>query len=295
MALSAVFSSLKEGKFTFSTEKNPSKTLAELIARAQKYTNAEEFSNAHKNVQVAEPNGKGKRLRNEETQLFSKGLDDRASRDHHLNRKPEGKFRSYTSLNTSTEQILFDIKEHKLLNWPVYMRADPDHRDKRKYCHYHRDHSHNTTDCVDLKDEIKTLIRKGHLRRYTKEERVAWKEERGREREQPNNTMKEPTEIYTIFRGSSGGGDLNWARKAHSRKFDPEHYVHLTEPPSKELRVSLCSLTFTEEDAREIQYPHDDALVVPMIITNRKVYRILVDTGSLADIIYSKPLKEWRF
>ncbi|XP_058075684.1 uncharacterized protein LOC131224158 [Magnolia sinica] len=78
MALAAVFISLKEEKFTFSIGKNPPKTLTKLVARAQKHTNAEEFSNAHKSVQVANSNGKGKKPRNEESQPSNKGLDNRA-------------------------------------------------------------------------------------------------------------------------------------------------------------------------------------------------------------------------
>ncbi|XP_058104861.1 uncharacterized protein LOC131248550 [Magnolia sinica] len=284
MDLAAMFNGLKERKFTFSIRKNPPKTLADLVARAQKYTNAKEFSNAHKNVQVTEPTGKGKRPRNEEPQPSSKGLDDRDPRDRRPSRKSEGKFRSYTSLNTSTEQILLDIRGHKLLNWPVCMRADPDHRDKCKYCRFHQDYDHNTADCVDLKDEIEALVHKGHLRQYTKEGKTARKEER----EKPNNTTEEPTEIRTIFGGSSGGGDPNRARKAHSRKSDPEHHVHLTERPSKELRVNLYNMTFSEDDACGIQHPHDDALVVTMTIANHKVYCILVDTESSANVIYSE-------
>ncbi|XP_058075987.1 uncharacterized protein LOC131224695 [Magnolia sinica] len=178
MTLSAVFGGLKEARFTFSIGKNSSKTLADLIARAQKYTNAEEFTNARKNVQVTNPTGKGKRPKNEESQPSGKGPDDRTPRDQSPSRRPEGKFRSYTPLNTSTEQILLDIRGEKLLNWPVCMKVDSEHRDKRKYYRFHRDHGHNTADCVDLKDEIETLICKGHLRRYTKGERTAWKEER---------------------------------------------------------------------------------------------------------------------
>ncbi|XP_058104636.1 uncharacterized protein LOC131248382 [Magnolia sinica] len=231
MTLSAMFGGLKEGRFTFSIGKNPPKTLADLIARAQKYTNADEFSNAGKNV-----------------------------------------------------QILLDIRGHKLLNWPVCMKADPDHQDKRKYCHFHQDHSHNTADYVDLKDEIETLIRKGHLCRYAKGERTTRKEERGQE--QSNNTTEELAKICTIIGGSSGGGDSNRTRKAHSRKYDLEHYIHLTERPSKELWVSPCSMTFLEDDAHGIQHSHDDTLVVTVTIANHKVYYILIDTGSSANVIY---------
>ncbi|XP_058084523.1 uncharacterized protein LOC131232302 [Magnolia sinica] len=162
------------------------------------------------------------------------------------------------------------------------MKVDLDHREKRKYCQFHRDHDHNISDCVDLKDEIETLIRKGHLRRYTKEERTT------RRQEQASKAAKEPTEIRIIFGGSSNGGDSNRARKSHSWKSDPEHYVHMAERPRKELGVGPCSLTFTEDDARGIQHPHDDALVVTMVIVNHKVYPILVDIGSSIDIIYSE-------
>ncbi|XP_058111727.1 uncharacterized protein LOC131255049 [Magnolia sinica] len=157
MVLSTVFSGLREGKFTFSIRKNPPKTLAELVTRAYKYTNTEEFSNIRKNVQVAELTSKGKRSRYEEPSSANKKPDDHALRDRCPSRKSEEKFHSYTPLNTSTEQILLDIKGQKLLNWPVCMKADPDHQDKRKYFCFHRDHDHNTADCVDFKDELRLL------------------------------------------------------------------------------------------------------------------------------------------
>ncbi|XP_058075794.1 uncharacterized protein LOC131224287 [Magnolia sinica] len=152
------------------------------------------------------------------------------------------------------------------------MKADPNHLDKYKYYCFHRNHGHNTTDCVDLKDEIETLIRKGHLRRYTKEERTALREEQ----EQSSNAVEEPVEIRAIFGGSSGGVDSNRARKAHSWKSGLEHYVHMTERLSNELRVS----------------PHDDALVVTMTITNHRVYCILVDTKAKLMLSTREPLKE---
>ncbi|XP_058111195.1 uncharacterized protein LOC131254214 [Magnolia sinica] len=263
---------------------NPPKTLAELITRAQKYTNAEEFSNTRKNVQVIEPIGKGKRPRNKEPQPSSKRPNDCTPHDRRPSKKPEGKFHSYTPLNTSIEQILLDIRGQKLLNWPICMKANPDRRDKRKYCRFHRDHGHNTADCMDLKDDIETLIRKGHLSRYTKEERTARREER----ELPNNTAEEPIKICTIL------GDSNRARKAHSRKPDPELYIHMTERPTKELQVSPCSLTFTKDDACRIQHPHDDALVVDMTIVNHKVYHTLVDTRISADVIYYEAFERMR-
>ncbi|XP_058096242.1 uncharacterized protein LOC131241468 [Magnolia sinica] len=203
MTLSTMFNGLRERKFTLSTGKNPPITLAELISRAHKYTNAKKFSNFHRTVQVAEQSSKEKRLRNEEPQSSNKKLDDRASRDCRPSRRLESKFHS----NTSPEHILLDIRSQKLLNWRVWMKIDAENRDKREYYQFHHDHGHNISDYMDLKDEIKVLICKGHLRRYTKQERSAWREE------QPSKPAKELAEICTIYDGSYGGGDSNKAHK----------------------------------------------------------------------------------
>ncbi|XP_058076315.1 uncharacterized protein LOC131224885 [Magnolia sinica] len=47
-------------------------------------------------------------------------------------------------------------------------------------------------------------------------------------------------------------------------------------------------ISFTKEDARGIHHPHDDALVVTLMITNRRVFRILINTGSSADVLFTQ-------
>ena len=46
------------------------------------------------------------------------------------------------------------------------------------------------------------------------------------------------------------------------------------------------SITFTEEDAQEIQFPHNDVVVVSLNIADYDVRRILVDSGSSVDILF---------
>ena len=43
---------------------------------------------------------------------------------------------------------------------------------------------------------------------------------------------------------------------------------------------------FSEEDARRLHHPHNDALVVSVRIEDYNVHRILVNNGSSADILY---------
>ena len=43
---------------------------------------------------------------------------------------------------------------------------------------------------------------------------------------------------------------------------------------------------FSEEDARRLHHPHDDALIVSVRVGDYNVHRMLVDNGSSADILY---------
>ena len=46
-------------------------------------------------------------------------------------------------------------------------------------------------------------------------------------------------------------------------------------------------ITFTLEDMAGIEYLHDDALVIDTLIGNYKIRRILIDTESSANILYT--------
>ncbi|XP_058078570.1 uncharacterized protein LOC131226876 [Magnolia sinica] len=250
MALTAMISGLKDGRFLFSIGKNPLATLSDLINRAQKYTNAEEFFSCEKVPKAQSIHPKTRSARMPHSNLA------RARRD------PIGDPRQKAiTLVDLHEDGSRSARQAQILSLSY--------------------HGHNTSDCIDLK-EIETLIRKGHLCQYIKEERQARKDE------QPGRARDDGTKIRMIYGGPSGGSDSNQARKAHARSIYPEHYIHLANRPRKELQVSTCNLTFTEDDACGIQHPHDNALVVTMTISNRKVYCILVDTGSTVDILYSE-------
>lgn len=61
-----------------------------------------------------------------------------------------------------------EICGKKYANWLSKLKEKPDNRDKRKYCHFHCDHDHNTEKYRTTKDEIEYLIRQGHLNRFKK-------------------------------------------------------------------------------------------------------------------------------
>ena len=51
---------------------------------------------------------------------------------------------------------------------------------------------------------------------------------------------------------------------------------------------------FSEEDARHLHHPYDDALVISIRVGNYNMHRVLVDNGSSADILYYPAFQQMR-
>ena len=51
---------------------------------------------------------------------------------------------------------------------------------------------------------------------------------------------------------------------------------------------------FSEEDGRRLHHPHDDALLVSLRVEDYNMHRVLVDNGSLADILYYPAFQQIR-
>ena len=63
------------------------------------------------------------------------------------------------------------IKDEEVLTYPGKLKGDPNRRSRDKYCRFRRDHSHDTTDCYDLKQQIEALIKQGKLQKFVRKER----------------------------------------------------------------------------------------------------------------------------
>ena len=62
--------------------------------------------------------------------------------------------------------------------------------------------------------------------------------------------------------------------------------VQLTGSVPKIARRESPIIGFSEEDARHLHQPHDDALVVSVRVGDYNVHQMLVDNGNSADILY---------
>ncbi|GAV90555.1 hypothetical protein CFOL_v3_33964, partial [Cephalotus follicularis] len=164
-----------------------------------------------------------------------------------------------------------------------------------KYCRYHRDHGHDTEECRQLKNQIEDLIRKGHLRKYVDRDAPQGRREQRREeaprQEEPQQQQPRGV-IHTISGGVASGGDDSNARKAYGRQSLAVQQVS----HSKRLRTGGDEevISFSEADYEGVRLPHDDPVVVTLLVELFTMKRILIDNGSSTDILYKHAFDQLR-
>ncbi|KAK3010023.1 hypothetical protein RJ639_010986 [Escallonia herrerae] len=94
--------------------------------------------------------------------------------------------------------------------------------------------------------------------------------------------------INTISGGIAAGGSSGKARKAYARE------VCVTSPPpNKKLKkVPAATITFSDDDSKDIKTPHDDPLVITIKAGNFDVKRVLIDNESSAEILFHDAFKK---
>ncbi|GAV87003.1 LOW QUALITY PROTEIN: hypothetical protein CFOL_v3_30429, partial [Cephalotus follicularis] len=129
----------------------------------------------------------------------------------------------------------------------------------KKYCRYHRDHGHDTEECMQLKNQIEDLILKGHLRKYV-------------DRDAPQGRREQRREEAPRQKRSSSKSNLGVLRTGGDEEV----------------------ITFSEADYEGVHLPHDDPVVVTLQVTLFTMKRILIDSGSSVDILYKHAFDQLR-
>nr|XP_017228856.1 PREDICTED: uncharacterized protein LOC108204075 [Daucus carota subsp. sativus] len=159
-----------------------------------------------------------------------------------------------------------------------------------RFTEFHKDTEHKTDDCRQLKDEIEFLIRKGKLSRYTRDtdRNSRDNDNRGKDNDDRDkrNQPRGPV-INVISGGPTAAGLSTNSRKAYAR----EVMCILGEPP-KRAKIEF-SLAFDNLDLDRVKFPHDDPLVITMVIGTSSVKMVLVDSGALSRYLFMMHMRRW--
>ncbi|XP_050246488.1 uncharacterized protein LOC126694326 [Quercus robur] len=253
---------LRSRDLVASLAKNPPKTIAEMLLKAQKYMNAEDALAAIKYVK--KPGDKAKKEDDHRGQKRER--PDRRNNDENRRKDDKGPR---------------TIKDEHYLKWLRPLHSSPSIYDKNK----------------DLKEQIEELIQKGKLQKYVKKgEYSKFKDgnkSQHRSSSQDDRSSQPPQdvigEIKTITGGPFSGGSFKSLKKAYQRQVNSIHTI----PPSKQQRTDR-DVSFNEGDARGMKQPHNDPLVIMLNIEGFNTKRILVDNDSSADIIYLPAFQQLR-
>uniref|UniRef100_A0A2N9IAH4 Uncharacterized protein n=1 Tax=Fagus sylvatica TaxID=28930 RepID=A0A2N9IAH4_FAGSY len=265
VTVTAFMAGLRKGDFLYELYKDPPETMSELMYEATKHMNAEDALEA-----MDDPPPKRRKETEDRKPEPAKQKVPKFSEtpERKWTTAPLVKFSSFTPLNTPIDKLLLQIQDDPSLRWPGKIRSDPNSRPKNLYCRFHRDHGHLTEDCVALKEQVETLIRQGKLQK-------------------PGLVG----EIRTIIGGPASGGTSRASRKAYARQV---HNIMVVQRPPKNVCLDDQIIPFSEEDARGTHQPHDDALVITVNIAGFTTRRVMVDNGSLADILYLSAYRQMR-
>ncbi|XP_022846207.1 uncharacterized protein LOC111368948 [Olea europaea var. sylvestris] len=243
-----------------SLSKNPPESMHDLLRKGDKYVDAEEVEKITKNLrdereaEVHKRKTYDKQRHTDKNKPKNERINKGYAQDRPVKQKRE-EVKTPTPLSIPRTKLLMKIQHMRELEWPKPMPTPSGKRNQSKYCHFHRDHGHDTEECLQLKEEIERLLRRGLLAKYVKNDK-------GKQRLEGLPPPRAGV-INMIIGGIASGGDSNLARKSYARS----------------------SITFDKEDLIGITHPHDDALVIVGNIADFDVKRVLVDGGSVANVL----------
>ncbi|XP_012827901.1 PREDICTED: uncharacterized protein LOC105949160 [Erythranthe guttata] len=315
--INALAQGLRLGDFFTSISKKPPLSFNELLRKAERYMNAEEAE-----LGKAVDKGVDKRKERKEEKIQRPLV---ARKEGLGERKVGPRFENYVSLVAPPAEILMAIENHPKLKWPrTYSEVPKKNPVAGSFCRFHNDYGHTTNECQHLRDEIERLIRAKNLPEFVKTGQLSANRAIPHDRagvNRPENTREKAGErkeqpptggFIHMIHGGPSGGDSNRARRAHLRQLrETEELFGEVEAADLASRANLQMLyemesqlaevqrvsqvppiMFGRVDEEGIQQPHTDALVITAMVANFDIARILVDTGSSADVIFYSCFKQ---
>ncbi|XP_078153001.1 uncharacterized protein LOC144548163 [Carex rostrata] len=227
-------------------------------------------------------------------------------------------YTNYAKFNTTAPELYHIALERFRMPRPL-PKAIFEVKNSNVKCLFHGFHGHSTEDCQQLRDILERLAREGKLpefldprffqqykRRYDGtgqdyRKKIPYRDDYAGPRHQLPNTrdnhrteqrQQSPPRSPVIHVISGGHRDTAYKPKAH-HGVKPFPTVMTVEQDIDRKRPRHDEvISFSEKDMKHVTWPHEDPIVLSLKIGIHRVKRILIDTGSSADILYWSTFKQ---
>ncbi|XP_050157458.1 uncharacterized protein LOC126631341 [Malus sylvestris] len=169
---------------------------------------------------------------------------------------------------------LADSFNEQWFKLPKQLKGDISKLDHTKYCAFHQGPSHTTNDCYTWKNYLEKLVKEGKVDRYL-DKPAAQQKMNADDAEKPPTKM---IQINGIFVESEHLGAANNSKK---KKIQQTLLISQVQVVDTQLGPIIG---FIEQDAEDVDFSHDDALVVSVQLAHAIVNRMMVDNGSVVNL-----------
>lgn len=96
------------------------------------------------------------------------------------------------------------------------------------------------------------------------------------------------------FKGIRQGSSTSFGRKAYARRARYKQVFNIERLAKQARTHKTITISYNDNDCKGIIYPHNDALVVTMLVTNLTTKRILVDKDSSTNFLFCDTFAKMR-
>ncbi|XP_070041411.1 uncharacterized protein [Nicotiana tomentosiformis] len=147
-------------------------------------------------------------------------------------------------------------------------------------CKYDGTHGHRTEDCRQLKEDVARLFNNEHLQGF-----MSYRA-KNHFRNRESNEQIEQEEPHLVITMIIGGIDV-----PHGPMLKRTKVSIIREKWTRDY-VPEGTVSFNDEDAKGMVQPHNDALIIFVIVNKSRVKRVLIDPGSSSNIIRSRVVEQ---
>ncbi|XP_070047298.1 uncharacterized protein [Nicotiana tomentosiformis] len=209
----------------------------------------------------------------------SRGLMSKNGFNGHTRPKEAPRLSEYNFIIDATA-VVSTIERIKETKCPRPLQTDLAQRNPNQMCKYHGTHGHKTEDCRQLRETVTQLFNDGHLREFLSDRA------KNHFRDRDSNKQNEQDEPQHIIHMIVEGVDVLQRPMLKRTK------VSITREKRTRDYVPEGTLFFNDEDVEGVIQPHNDALVIYVLMNKTRVKRVLINPGSSANIIRSRVVEQ---